>query len=560
MAQSSEGAGPSRVERRLAWALALVTVFMVVEAVGGWLTGSLALLADAGHMLSDGLALGLALAGFWFGRRPPDDRRSYGYRRFEVLAAWVNGVALSGVALWIVAEAAFRILEPIPVLAAPMLAVAAVGLVVNLVTLRIVTVAGETHINLRGAALHVIGDLLGSVAAVTAAVVILLTGWTPIDPLLSLLVALLILRSAWALVKGATHILLEGTPEGLDLERMRDELVRVVPELHDVHHVHAWSLTSGRPLLTLHASVAAGADREGALRAIKTQLKNVFRVSHSVVQIETAPCPDAPERSKRASRPSAALALAASLVASSAWTGAAAAGTDREDEGVLVFAAASTTNAVREIADRFAAQGLGRIVTSFAASSALARQIDGGAPAGLFISASEEWMDYLAARGRIEAGTRRGLVSNRLVLIAPARSSLELRIAPGFALAEALGDGRLALGDPNHVPAGMYAKAALVSLGVWPSVQSKLAPMADVRAALAFVEREETVAGIVYASDATASRRVKVLDVFPDEAHPPITYAVALVKGAGASARAFYEYLVSPEARAVFEGHGFRVD
>lgn len=558
MAQSSEGA-LSRVERRLAWALALVTVFMVVEAVGGWLTGSLALLADAGHMLTDGLALGLALAGFWFGRRPADDRRSYGYRRFEVLAAWVNGVALSGVALWIVAEAAFRILEPIPVLAAPMLAVAAAGLVVNLVTLRIVAVEGETHINLRGAALHVIGDLLGSVAAVTAAVVILLTGWFPIDPLLSLLVALLILRSAWALIKGATHILLEGTPEGLDLERMRDELVRVVPELRDVHHVHAWSLTSGRPLLTLHASVAAGADREGTLRAIKTQLKNVFRVSHSVVQIETAPCPDAPERSKRASRASLGLALAAALAASSAWSAPAAAGTDRE-EGVLVFAAASTTNAVREIADRFAAQGRGRIVTSFAASSALARQIDGGAPAGLFISASEEWMDYLAARGRIEADTRRGLVSNRLVLIAPARSLLELRISPGFALAEALGDGRLALGDPDHVPAGMYAKAALVSLGVWPSVQSKLAPMADVRAALAFVEREECVAGIVYASDATASRRVKVLDVFPDESHPPITYAVALVKGAGAPARAFYEYLVSPEARAVFAGHGFRVD
>lgn len=283
-------------EKRLAQALALVVVFMAVEAVGGLLSGSLALLADAGHMLTDALALGLALVGFWFGRKPPDPRRSYGYRRFEVLAAWINGVLLSGLALWIMIEAALRILAPVPVLGLPMLAVAVVGLAANLATLWLLSDTDRRHINLRGATLHVIGDLLGSVAAVAAAAVILSTGWTPIDPLLSLVVALLILRSAWTLVKGATHILLEGTPEEFDPERLRDVLMRGVPQVADIHHVHAWSLTSGRPLLTLHASLREGADRDAALRAIKAQLDSAFRISHSVVQVETGPCPDAAPR------------------------------------------------------------------------------------------------------------------------------------------------------------------------------------------------------------------------------------------------------------------------
>lgn len=558
MAEAGDRSGMSRVERRLAWALGLVAVFMVVEAVGGLLTGSLALLADAGHMLTDAAALSLALAGFWFGRRPPDPRRSYGYRRFEVLAAWVNGIALTGVALWIMVEAALRIAEPIPVRAGPMLGIAVVGLFVNLLTLRLLKLDGEEHINLRGAMLHVISDMLGSVAAISAAVVILLTGWTQIDPLLSLLVALLILRSAWALVKAATHILLEGTPEELDLERMRDELVRLVPHVRDVHHIHAWSLTSGRPLVTLHASVEAGADREGALRAIKAYLNDVFRVSHSVVQIETGRCPDASERPGAASRASAALALALCLTAAPA--AATAAETAAEPGKVLVFAAASATDAVLEIADRFAAEGLGEVIASFAASATLARQIENGAPAELFISASEQWMDYLAERDGIEAASRQSFLGNRLVLIAPAESPLDLAIEPGFALADALGDGRLALGDPGFVPAGIYAKTALTTLGVWRSLESKLAPMADVRAVLAFVERGEAAAGIVYASDAAASGKVKVVGVFPDRAHPPVTYAVALVKGAGPVGRAFYDFLVSPPARAVFERHGFTVN
>jgi cobalt-zinc-cadmium efflux system protein len=280
------------VERRLAVSFAVVVVFMVVEAIGGWLSGSLALLADAGHMLTDALALLLAFAGFWFGRRPADPRRSYGYRRFEVLAAWVNGILLSGIALWIMIEGARRLLNPNTVAAGPMLVVAAVGLAVNVFTLWYLRHGETEHINMRGAIMHVIGDLLGSCAAIVAALVILATGWTPIDPLLSLIIALLILRSAADLVRGATHILLEGTPDEIDIEHMRDDVERSVPEVTGVHHVHAWSLTSGRPMLTLHVSLAEGANRDEALRAIKERLLVKFKISHSVVQVESGPCPD----------------------------------------------------------------------------------------------------------------------------------------------------------------------------------------------------------------------------------------------------------------------------
>ena len=293
MIESDSHALEHATERRLGIAFAVVVVFMFVEAVGGWLSGSLALLADAGHMLTDALALALTFAGFWFGRRPADARRSYGYRRFEVLAAWVNGILLSAIALWIMVEAAMRVLSPNAVAAGPMLAVAGIGLLVNVFTLWLLQHGPTEHINLRGAMLHVIGDLLGSCAAVTAAIVILTTGWTPIDPLLSLLIALLILRSAAVLVRSATHILLEGTPDEIDIERMRDEMARDIPAVTSIHHVHAWSLSSGRPMLTLHASLAAGADRDEALRAIKEKLSTSFNITHSVVQIECNPCPDA---------------------------------------------------------------------------------------------------------------------------------------------------------------------------------------------------------------------------------------------------------------------------
>lgn len=279
-------------ERRIFAVMLLTAGFMVVEVLGGLWSGSLALLADAGHMATDAGALLLAWMGFIAGRRQADPQRTYGYRRFEVLAAWVNGVVLIALTIWIAVEAVARMWEPQPVAGLPMLAVAAVGLLVNLVALYVLHGSAEDNLNLRGAALHVLGDLLGSVGAIAGALIILWTNWTPIDPILSLLVSLLILRSAWSLVKQSTHILLEGAPEGLDVPAMTREMAQSLEEIEDIHHVHAWSLTSGEPLVTLHVKVAEGADQNRVLRHIKNRLSQEFHLKHSVIQIEHADCPD----------------------------------------------------------------------------------------------------------------------------------------------------------------------------------------------------------------------------------------------------------------------------
>ncbi|WP_275288651.1 cation diffusion facilitator family transporter [Halomonas elongata] len=274
-------------QRRLGWAILLTGGFMVAELVGGVLSGSLALLADAGHMLTDAAALALALFAAWISRRPADTRRSYGYHRVQVLAAFVNGLTLIAIVVWIAIEAIRRLFTPISVAGSTMLVIAGLGLVVNLVVFAILHMGDRENLNIRGAALHVLGDLLGSVAAIVAAVVILLTGWTPIDPLLSLLVAALILRSAWKLTRESGHILLEGTPEGLDVEQVKRELAERLPEVRDVHHVHAWSLTPGHHLMSLHAILDEGADQERVLVEIKTMLSDAFAVEHSTIQVES---------------------------------------------------------------------------------------------------------------------------------------------------------------------------------------------------------------------------------------------------------------------------------
>jgi molybdate transport system substrate-binding protein len=229
---------------------------------------------------------------------------------------------------------------------------------------------------------------------------------------------------------------------------------------------------------------------------------------------------------------------------------------------LVVFAAASTTNALTEIGELFAAGNKGRITPSFASSSTLAKQIESGAPADLFLSADLKWMDYLEEKGNLAPGTRRNLLGNRLVLIVPAESSEPpLTPEPGMNLAGLLGnEGRLSMGDPGHVPAGTYAKAAMEKLGLWDQVRERLAPAKDVRAALVLVERSEAPLGIVYATDAAVSTKVRVLGSFPEESHPPVVYPVAAVKGPNqAAAVAFIGFLASPEARAVFEKHGFTV-
>ena len=225
-----------------------------------------------------------------------------------------------------------------------------------------------------------------------------------------------------------------------------------------------------------------------------------------------------------------------------------------------VFAAASTTNAITDIARLFKEKNKGTVTHSFASSSTLAKQIANGAPADVYVSANPKWMNYLAKKKMIVPGSRFDLLGNRIVLIAPKDSSLKIKIAPHFDLARVLGDGKMAMGDPAHVPAGIYGKQALEKLGVWKAVEPKVARAKDVRAALALVERGEAPVGLVYATDAAISKRVKVIGVFPEDSHPPIVYPVALVKGrATPTARSFIEFLTSPDAKGIFEKYGFTV-
>jgi len=235
-----------------------------------------------------------------------------------------------------------------------------------------------------------------------------------------------------------------------------------------------------------------------------------------------------------------------------------ASGAPRAERPVTLFAAASTVKAATAVARAFDAGGGGKIRIVFAASSTLARQIAQGAPADLYLSASTAWMDELEGRGVLEPGTRIDLLGNALVLIAPRGRPVEIEIAPGFALAAALGDRRLAMGDPAHVPAGIYAKAALENLEIWPEISTRVAYLGDVRGALAMVDRGEAAAGIVYASDVHDFDRVLVLGRFPAESHPAIVYPLAVVAGrATPEVLAFYEFLQSPQARPLFEAEGF---
>jgi molybdate transport system substrate-binding protein len=224
---------------------------------------------------------------------------------------------------------------------------------------------------------------------------------------------------------------------------------------------------------------------------------------------------------------------------------------------IVVFAASSLTNAMQDIGAEFGKSAGIDVKLSFAASSALARQIEGGAPADVFFSADVDWMDYLESRKLIQTESRHDLLANRLVLIAPAASTVSLKIEPHFALAEALGKGRLATGDPDSVPVGRYAHAALTALGVWDAVADHLVRAENVRAALALVERGEVPLGIVYRTDALIDKGVRVVDTFPADTHAPITYPVGLTVGAKTDAAKFAAYLSTPAADAVFVKYGF---
>lgn len=257
-------------------------------------------------------------------------------------------------------------------------------------------------------------------------------------------------------------------------------------------------------------------------------------------------------------RRKAALALFSTLLLSFGGAAPLRAG---EADSMTVFAAASTTDSLTQIGKLFVEKKMGNFVPSFGSSSTLAKQIENGAPANIFLSANKEWMDYLQDKNLLAPNSRFDLLSNRIVLIVPANSKIDnIAITQGFNLAALLGDGRLAMGDPDHVPVGMYGKQALEKLEVWQSVADNVARTKDVRAALALVERGEAPIGLVYATDAAITDKVRVVGVFPENTHPPIVYPVALIAGKETpTAKKFMDFLKGPEAKSIFAKFGFMV-
>jgi cobalt-zinc-cadmium efflux system protein len=275
----------SNVERRLLVVLCLTATYTLAEAVGGFLTGSLALLADSGHMLTDVLGLGMALAAIRFARRPATPGKTYGFYRAEILAALVNSIVLLGVAGWIFVAAWQRLAEPIDVHALPVLLVAAGGVGVTLFGAWLLHRGADDNLNLRGAFLEVVGDLLGAVGTIVAAVVILLTGWTLVDPLISAVIGLLILPRAWGLLRSVVDVLLEAAPHHLDMHAI-ESAMREVPGVDSVHDLHVWTITSGFVSMSGHVR-ALGRSSEDVLHDLRQMLREQFTIEHMTLQVES---------------------------------------------------------------------------------------------------------------------------------------------------------------------------------------------------------------------------------------------------------------------------------
>jgi cobalt-zinc-cadmium efflux system protein len=271
--------------KRLAWTLTLVLVYMLAEGIGGLLTGSLALLADAGHMLSDAAALGLSLFAMWIAKRPPTPRRTFGYHRAEILAALVNGATLIAIAVSIFVEAYRRLRHPPEVMGGWMMTVAVGGLLVNLAGLAILQGAREESLNVRGAWLHVLGDTAGSLGAITAGVLIWTLGWYWVDPLASVLIGLLIIASSWRLLRETVGVLMQHAPSHINVDEVRDTIlgIRGVTGLHDLH---IWTITSGLESLSAHVSVQPDLPAANLLRQIRQELHRRFDIHHVTLQFE----------------------------------------------------------------------------------------------------------------------------------------------------------------------------------------------------------------------------------------------------------------------------------
>jgi cobalt-zinc-cadmium efflux system protein len=286
----NHGAGANA--RSLSIALGLTASFLVAELVGAWLFNSLALLSDAAHMFTDAAALAIALAAIRIGQRPADKQRTYGYRRFEILAAAFNAVLLFLVAGFVLYEGIQRFFAPPEVQSLGMLLVASAGLLVNLVAMRILAGGKDDSLNVKGAYLEVWADMLGSVGVIGAALLIWATGWNWVDPIVAIAIGLWVLPRTWILLRDTTHILLQGVPRGIDLDAVRAAM-RAQPGVTDVHDLHIWSVAGDDASLTAHVVVADGADVEAVRVALAAMLEARFEIHHATIQPETAPCADA---------------------------------------------------------------------------------------------------------------------------------------------------------------------------------------------------------------------------------------------------------------------------
>lgn len=271
---------------RLKIALALTFFYMIAEAVGGWLTNSLALIADAGHMLTDVGAMSLTLFAFWFGGKPATSTKTYGYYRIEILAAFINGIALAVLSLWIIYEAIERFREPAEVLGGPMTLIAAGGLLINVIAAFLLHSEQKTSLNLRGAWMHVIGDLLGSVAAIIAGLLILGFGFLWADPLCSMLISIVIIIGAWRLINESVNVLLEGTPRHIDLGAVESS-IKNTEGVDGVHDLHVWTISSGIEALSAHITHDSSIPHSELLIRIRSVLHDKFGIDHLTIQIET---------------------------------------------------------------------------------------------------------------------------------------------------------------------------------------------------------------------------------------------------------------------------------
>lgn len=277
--------------RMLGIALALTTAFLIAELIGSYLFNSLALLSDAAHMFTDSAALAIALAAIKIGQRPADDRRTYGYRRFEILAAAFNALLLFAVAGYVLWEGVGRFFEPAEVQSTGMLAVASVGLIVNIIAMRLLSAGKEQSLNVKGAYLEVWADMLGSIGVIAGALIIMFTGWQWIDPLVAIGIGLWVLPRTWTLLRDTTHILLEGVPRGMSLGAIRTA-ISATPGVASIHDLHVWSMTSDDVSASAHVELQPGADGETVRVAVVALLHEQFEIEHATIQVEEEACAD----------------------------------------------------------------------------------------------------------------------------------------------------------------------------------------------------------------------------------------------------------------------------